>query len=116
LPIAIALIKGTNEERRQIVAGQVGGIAADAAAVRLGASVGMKAPGWVKLPAALTGAFIAQCAVGGECDPVKAAKATGQVAVETVKKAYSSPRGYLETFWDFSLIGMNVNFIKSIFD
>jgi RHS repeat-associated protein len=116
IPVLIALIKGTPQQRREIVAGQLGSTATEIALARFGASVGMKAPGWVKLPAALAGAFFAQCAVGGECNPVTAAKVTAQAAVDTVVHAYSSPKGYIETSWSFTPLGMSVNFIKSIFD
>ncbi|HEU4854670.1 MAG TPA: SpvB/TcaC N-terminal domain-containing protein [Nitrosospira sp.] len=108
----IALIRGTNEERRQIIGSAVGGTAA----ARF-ARLGMKAPGgWQVKAAVIGGAFIGQCVAGGECDPVEAVKATGQAALEEVKEAVSSPSSYAETIWDNSPVGMSVNFLKGLFD
>jgi hypothetical protein len=97
------LIQGRKEEAR-IAAGRVAGS-------MFGARV---APGYWKVPAAMVGSCIGGYLAGGGCDPVQAAKAPVQAAVQTVKKAYSSPQGYLETMWDISPTGITVNFVREI--
>ena len=112
---ALQLVKATPQGRRSLVAGQLASTAVDYAFVRAAAAVGMKAPGWLKVPVTFATTFAAQCVVGGECNPVTAAKVTAKAAVDTVTHAYSSPKGYVETYWHFSPLGMTVDFLSSIF-
>jgi hypothetical protein len=88
-----------------------------ASGITLGASIGTRyAPGYWKILASMAGGCLGGWIAGGKCDPVQVVKAPVTAAVKTVKKAYSSPRGYLETMWDFSPLGMNVNVIGEIRD
>jgi len=117
VPVAIAFIKGTTAQRKQIVGSEVGTRVGEYALARTFALFGIEeAPPLAKIPAAILGAFIGQCAMGGECNPITATKTAGVVVKDTVVHAYSSPRGYLETMWDFSPLGMNVNAIRSFID
>jgi RHS repeat-associated protein len=87
MPILSALAKGRTKEARI------------ASAELIGAEIGARAPGSWKIPASIVGAFVAGCAVGGQCSVVGAVKSTGQSILNEAKEATSSPQSFVTKIW-----------------